>query len=133
MDWGLVNRCEELLERLTIPKYFAGDLWKRLDFNSSGATDLFARHPSIFIGRAGSGGSMHVDSHASTFWQLLLRGRKRWTLLALPDALRRVLLYAGVEHEIMPHYPRPGEPLPGDKLPLLAVTEHFKITAEVGP
>jgi len=134
MDWGLAGRCDSFLQQFVIPKYFAGDLWKRLPFNSSGAKDFFARHPSLFVGPAGSGGTLHVDSYASTFWQLLLHGRKRWTLYALPDNLRRTLLYAGVEHEIMPLVPPPGNAaVTGDRLPLLEVAEEFKVQVEVLP
>jgi len=133
MDWGLVGRCSKFLASFNVPKYFVGDLWKRMPFNSSDSRDFFGRHPSLFAGAAGSGGALHVDSYASTFWQFLLRGRKRWTLYALPDELRRTLLYAGVEHEIMPHVPVPGETRTNGTLPLLDVAEEFKVVAEVGP
>lgn len=76
---------------------------------------------------------MHVDAFASTFWQLLLRGRKRWTLFALPDELRRALLYSGVEHEIIAKYPLPGEERNASAYPLLDVAEEFKVVVEVGP
>jgi len=133
MDWGLAGRCENFTEAFTVPKYFAGDLWKRWNFNGTETRDFFARHPSVFVGAAGSGGALHVDSYASTFWQLLLRGRKRWTLYALPDHLRRVLLYAGVEHEIMPHVPLPGKSHDAETLPLLDVANEFKVVVDVGP
>lgn len=133
MDWGLATRCDNFTQAFNVPKYFTSDLWKRWDFNSSEARDLFARHPSVFVGAAGSGGALHVDSYASTFWQLLLKGTKRWTLYALPDHLRRVLLYAGVEHEIMPLVPLPGRSHDAEALPLLDVANEFKVTAEVGP
>merc|ERR1719265_1533271 len=111
MDFGLQGqgRCEALLADIKVPMYFAGDLWKRLRFDSEKTVDLYGRHPSLFIGAGGSGGTLHVDSHASTFWQLLLKGRKRWTLFSLPDLQRKALLYAGVEHEILPAYPGDGE------------------------
>merc|ERR1719253_2224328 len=133
MDWGLATRCDNFTQAFNVPKYFASDLWKRWDFNSSEARDLFARHPSVFVGAAGSGGALHVDSYASTFWQLLLKGTKRWTLYSLPDHLRRVLLYAGVEHEIMPHVPLPGRSHDAEVLPLLDVANEFKVVADVGP
>lgn len=131
MDWGLVGRCNAFLDKFVVPKYFASDLWKTLPFNASGAQDFFGRHPSVFVGAAGSGGALHVDSYASTFWQVLLKGRKRWTLYALPDELRRTLLYAGVEHEIMPIVPASGEKHDPSKLPLLDVADAFKVVFEV--
>lgn len=130
MDWGLAGRCDAFTEKFIVPKYFAGDLWKKLPFDESGAKDFFHRHPSLFVGRSGSGGALHVDSYASTFWQILLKGKKRWTLYALPDALRRTLLYAGVEHEIMPHVPLAGDDR-GDALPLIDVADEFKVVVEV--
>jgi hypothetical protein len=131
MDWGLVGRCQAFMDKFVVPQYFAADLWKALPFNSSGAKNFFARHPSVFVGAAGSGGALHVDSYASTFWQLLVEGRKRWTLYALPDQVRRTLLYAGVEHEIMPLTPAAGEKHDSARLPLLDVADVFKVTVEV--
>jgi len=133
MDWGLQGRCDKFLEQFVVPKFFTGDLWKRLPFNSSGARDFFGRHPSVFVGPAGSGGALHVDSYASTFWQVLLQGKKKWTLFSLPDYHRRVLLYAGLEHEVMPLFPLPGEVQDTARLPLLAVADEFRVTVDVLP
>eukprot|EP00929_Paragymnodinium_shiwhaense_P059903 TRINITY_DN29968_c0_g1_i3.p1 TRINITY_DN29968_c0_g1~~TRINITY_DN29968_c0_g1_i3.p1 ORF type:complete len:366 (-),score=79.68 TRINITY_DN29968_c0_g1_i3:46-1143(-) len=133
MDHGLAGRCDAMMKSVSIPKFFTNDLWKRLPFDRDGTADMYNSHPSLFVGGAGSGGALHVDSHASTFWQLLLEGRKRWTLFALPDYQRRVLLYSGVEHEILHTYPVPPEKPDFEKFPLLAVAEQFKVVAEVGP
>eukprot|EP00747_Dinoflagellata_sp_TGD_P132450 gnl/TRDRNA2_/TRDRNA2_175081_c1_seq1.p1 gnl/TRDRNA2_/TRDRNA2_175081_c1~~gnl/TRDRNA2_/TRDRNA2_175081_c1_seq1.p1 ORF type:complete len:305 (-),score=44.00 gnl/TRDRNA2_/TRDRNA2_175081_c1_seq1:82-996(-) len=82
-DWALVwkKRCEPLMEQLMMPKYFVDDLMKRMRFGGIGSIELnvrdfFEGHPSLFVGGAGSGGTLHVDGYASTFWQVLFEGKK---------------------------------------------------------
>merc|ERR1712113_516644 len=101
---------------------------KKLNLGSEsvGGTDFFSTSPRVTIGAAGSGCDLHVDHYGGTFWQLLLKGRKRWTVYSLPDKLRRILMYAGADHEIFHMTPPVGQNNNSSHLPLLDVLEEFK-------
>lgn len=88
--------CPRLLDQLRVPRYFPVDYtqqcataWARMhrhlcsDNSRTGA----AGHPAIFIGPAGTGSGLHADSEASRFWMVVLKGQKRFRLIAPADAL----------------------------------------------
>lgn len=64
--------CGQLLNDLTIPKYFTQDIGRMM------TTKRYDTHPSLFVGPKNSSCGLHVDSSSSNFWQALFLGRKKW-------------------------------------------------------
>ena len=75
-DWSMPQHCPELLDELTVPRYFASDLLQRAPPGSL----LREAWPSLFVGGVGSSCSLHVDAYATHFWMLVCEGRKKWTI-----------------------------------------------------
>lgn len=74
MDQGLPEACPFLLENFQIPHFFAQDYLHRAKNPKE------AKWPSLILGAAGTGTSLHRDGWASNFWMGQLIGRKKWTL-----------------------------------------------------
>ena len=89
-DWDATRPggCGTLLETLVVPKYF------------SGALGFFG--PGLFVQRNASGGGPHEDAFATSFWQYLAEGRKRWRVAA-PGAASD--LYATARDWADAHFP----------------------------
>ncbi|KAH8050443.1 hypothetical protein JL722_11414 [Aureococcus anophagefferens] len=87
-DWDATRPggCGTLLETLVVPKYF------------SGALGFFG--PGLFVQRNASGGGPHEDAFATSFWQYLAEGRKRWRARR-----RRERLYATARDWADAHFP----------------------------
>jgi quercetin dioxygenase-like cupin family protein len=77
-DWSLRSSaagCVALLDGFGVPSYFTADT-------------VAAFGPALFAQANGTRCGLHVDSHASHFWQFLWSGRKRWRVLAPADWAR---------------------------------------------
>ena len=73
-DWSLPLYAPELVNELTIPKYFANDFLQRV----AGSDNLYHDSwPSLFIAPKGVFSDMHIDSFGSNFWMALFQGKKR--------------------------------------------------------
>ena len=95
-----------------IPRYFSGDLLNPdgSDWELSvkpGVADeaLRGQWPSLFAQPAGTRCGLHVDAHATHFWQALLKGKKRWRIF--PEA---------ETHRLYPHGPNRAHFSVGDAL-----------------
>jgi hypothetical protein len=106
-DWSLPLHAPDLANRLTIPKWFANDLFKLVPSSSSPspsypssartATAIAAATatptttaaptfryshswPSLFVGPRGSKSDLHVDAVGTHFWQAVVHGTKFWRI-----------------------------------------------------
>ncbi|XP_046554523.1 LOW QUALITY PROTEIN: uncharacterized protein LOC124263846 [Haliotis rubra] len=96
-DWSLPLHCPKLVEELSIPRYFAGDLLQRTN-RSSLYQDSW---PSLFLAPAGVCSQLHIDAFASNFWMALFQGRKRWTFFSRED---EASLYPQYFHSMDPTF-----------------------------
>ncbi|XP_067671162.1 uncharacterized protein [Haliotis asinina] len=96
-DWSLPLHCPKLVEELSIPKYFAGDLLQRTT-RCSLYQDSW---PSLFLSPAGLCSQLHIDAFASNFWMALFQGRKRWTFFSREDVAS---LYPRYLHSMDPTF-----------------------------
>ena len=76
-DWNLKEGCPALLDRVFFPRLFAQN-----------TAAYFG--PSLFLQPAQTQSGMHVDAWATSFWQFLHVGRKRWRVVR-PEDWSRVL------------------------------------------
>ena len=84
-DWSLPVHCPAFLRasELVIPRFFANDFLRHV----RGA----ALWPSLFISPAhASRSALHTDALGTSFWQLLVDGRKRWLIYARDADYRRL-------------------------------------------
>ena len=75
-DQSIGSLCPVLLEDVRAPRWFPVDL--KLQVPALNQCDPL--HPSIFVGRNGTRSGLHVDSDATRFWMVVLRGSKRFRL-----------------------------------------------------
>nr|XP_022313990.1 F-box protein At1g78280-like [Crassostrea virginica] len=80
-DWSLPLHCPKLVEKLRIPRYFAGDFLQR-----TGEGSLYRDSwPSLFVAPAGLCSELHVDAFGSNFWMAVFKGSKRWVFFPPSD------------------------------------------------
>ncbi|XP_071105155.1 uncharacterized protein [Haliotis cracherodii] len=96
-DWSLPLHCPRLVEELSVPRYFAGDLLQR----TSPGSLYQDSWPSLFLAPAGLCSQLHVDAFASNFWMALFQGRKRWTFFSRGDVAS---LYPRYFHSMDPTF-----------------------------
>ena len=77
-DQSIGSLCPLLLDDVRAPRWFPVDL--KLQVPALNQCDPL--HPSIFVGRDGTRSGFHVDSDATRFWMVVLRGSKRFRLYA---------------------------------------------------
>jgi len=70
-DWVFEEDCPELMQDYAVPPYFSN--W--LDFME---VDVRPKLRWLYIGPAGSGSSMHLDTMDTSAWNAVLSGRKLW-------------------------------------------------------
>ncbi|XP_061191291.1 bifunctional arginine demethylase and lysyl-hydroxylase JMJD6-like [Saccostrea echinata] len=95
-DWSLPIHCPSLVEKLKIPRYFAGDFLQRTSEGSLYRDSW----PSLFVAPAGLCSELHVDAFGSNFWMAVFQGSKRWVFFPRSDL---PLLY--------PQYPNSMDPV----------------------
>ncbi|XP_062594461.1 bifunctional arginine demethylase and lysyl-hydroxylase JMJD6-like [Saccostrea cucullata] len=95
-DWSLPIHCPSLVEKLKIPRYFAGDFLQRTSEGSLYRDSW----PSLFVAPAGLCSELHVDAFGSNFWMAVFQGSKRWVFYPQSDL---ALLY--------PQYPNGMDPV----------------------
>ena len=103
VDFSIKRLCPKLLNisGFSMPTY-VHDLMQDIQVSSTregNALSTFRDHwPSLFVGSAGTKSGLHRDSIGS-FWQLVLKGTKRWIIYdrehqhrLQPDCVRRTFL-----------------------------------------
>lgn len=80
-DWSLPIHCPRLMEKLRIPRYFAGDFLQRTSEGSLYKDSW----PSLFVAPAGLCSELHVDAFGSNFWMAVFQGSKRWVFFPQSD------------------------------------------------
>eukprot|EP01064_Diplonema_japonicum_P008491 TRINITY_DN15959_c0_g1_i1.p1 TRINITY_DN15959_c0_g1~~TRINITY_DN15959_c0_g1_i1.p1 ORF type:complete len:480 (+),score=50.89 TRINITY_DN15959_c0_g1_i1:67-1506(+) len=81
-DWALPVHCPEVLEGITIPKYFTNDYLQLASHGSKYRNEW----PSLFIGPKSSETGVHVDNLGSHAWLHQLQGRKKWRIVRSEQA-----------------------------------------------
>jgi len=64
-DWSIQSHCPMMLENLTMPAYFSGDLLQ--DLPSDQGIAAKSAWPSLLVGPEGSGCGLHQDSLGSYY------------------------------------------------------------------
>ncbi|KNC48398.1 JmjC domain-containing protein 4 [Thecamonas trahens ATCC 50062] len=77
-DASLTYMCPAMLDEFVVPKYVANDFLQRIPYTID--VPYRSSWPSLFVGPAGSGSGLHIDSFGSSFWMGLISGRKKWIL-----------------------------------------------------
>ncbi|KAA8497916.1 F-box protein [Porphyridium purpureum] len=80
-DKAFVSRVPAWENEFAVPEYFKSDLFKVLE-----GTSYRPDHQWLIIGGARSGSTFHMDPNATSAWNAVIRGRKKWVLFP-PDAL----------------------------------------------
>lgn len=80
-DWSLPIHCPWLVEKIRIPRYFAGDFLQRTSEGSLYRDSW----PSLFVAPAGLCSELHVDAFGSNFWMAVFQGSKRWVFFPQSD------------------------------------------------
>lgn len=80
-DWSLPIHCPRLVEKIRIPRYFAGDFLQR----TSDGSLYRDSWPSLFVAPAGLCSELHVDAFGSNFWMAVFQGSKRWVFFPQSD------------------------------------------------
>lgn len=74
-DKGFADKAPQLAQDYTVPEYFSDDLFALL--GPAGRPD----HRWLILGPARSGSSFHKDPNATSAWNGVVAGSKRWLLL----------------------------------------------------
>jgi hypothetical protein len=74
-DQGFVKHCGSLGQHFTVPPHFGIDLRRVWDFEDEG---FHQSHPSLFVDPRGVKSGLHIDSGATSFWMVVLSGRKQF-------------------------------------------------------
>ena len=116
VDFSIGRLCPSLLNKIgfKMSRYVQDVLQnvgsqfrtKKNGINNDDAISKFVDHwPSLFVGSKGTKSGLHIDS-LGHFWQLVITGKKRWTIFdrsvhhrLQPDALRRTFLLTGIEEQ----------------------------------
>jgi len=77
-DWPLPSNCPEFMKYWTTPKYFAQDLFQRVNKKIRYRESW----PSFFIGHDGKHGGLHIDVGNTAFWMYVMSGVKEWRVLS---------------------------------------------------
>lgn len=82
-DAPLVRQCPQLLDHFHAPKYFPNDI-KELESRTGIPSNAlgFMYHPSLFVGKKGSGSPLHSDADMTRFWLLVMTGSKHVRLIS---------------------------------------------------
>ena len=112
-DWPLPEHCPEIMREFVVPKYFANDFLQRIP--RAYHVPYQDSWPSLFVGPAGSGSGLHIDSFGSSFWMGLVSGKKKWIVYP-PDTSLEELYHNVTKNTYMV---RPLFHLESEKYPLL--------------
>ncbi|KAJ9444166.1 F-box protein [Diplonema papillatum] len=85
-DWGIPKKCPKLLADYVVPKYFVQDYLRKTedDPNTFPYRDSW---PSLFLGKAGTGSGLHIDSGDTHFVMHMLQGVKDFRLIRRKDRI----------------------------------------------
>lgn len=81
-DVSIDRHVPVLAQHVRAPRYFLHCFSRRTRLPNPAADHT----PSLFVGAAGTGSSLHIDQFCSHFWMFLAEGQKKWTAFHRDDA-----------------------------------------------
>ncbi|KAI9596539.1 hypothetical protein BDF19DRAFT_437777 [Syncephalis fuscata] len=73
-DRGFTDRCVKMQKEFTVPNYFSEDLFSHL------GNDKRPDYRWLIVGPARSGSTFHKDPNATSAWNAVVSGAKKWIL-----------------------------------------------------
>eukprot|EP00659_Diplonema_papillatum_P001062 gene1062-1634_t len=86
-DWSIASKCPALLDDYVVPKYFAQDVLRMIVDEKENYYPFRDSWPSLFIGSAGTGSGLHIDSGDTHFTMYMIAGVKDFRIIRPQDRI----------------------------------------------